>query len=496
MRRGLLIVCALALLAGCKTRTVIRERVVTVHDTVRVAVAAPVKAYSADWTGRTQSALDSLCGLALLGETQVGMCVFDLTAGTVVFERGLRQRMRPASTMKVITAVTAMTAVMGHPDCFALRCWVDMNDVERTGKTLAVKPSKTPNLILAGGMDPLLAYADLCALADTLAGQGIREVKDIRLDVSLADTTRWGEGWCWDDANEAMTPFSYNGSGAARGGRGSSRLAWRQQPEVPFVADLRKAFASRKIRVTGTIRRNLERTAPRTIIDAEAAIAAAPAGRSAAASGSAGSNPAVSSSADSRFAAVPAVGEMRDGMRLVARIGHRWEDVLVPMMKNSDNLYAEAMLHQLGLLAPGARPSLATIDDAFEALCSRLGLSAYNYRIADGSGRSLYNYATPELLCRLLNHAATQPWFALFRSSLPVMGVDGTLRKRCKGTTAEGNVQAKTGSLYAVSSLAGYTTSAEGHLLCFAIINQGLREGAMGRAFQDEVCKILTRATD
>ena len=61
------------------------------------------------------------------------------------------------------------------------------------------------------------------------------------------------------------------------------------------------------------------------------------------------------------------------------------------------------------------------------------------------------------------------------------------------GTEAEGNVRAKTGTVTGISSLAGYLTTASGHVLAFAIINQGINSSAMGRAFQDKVCQELCR---
>ena len=450
-------VSALAVLASCGTkvvvqRQVVQRQVVTVHDTVVVTMPVPVEtpreSYSSDWLVRTRKSLDSLCAMPLMKESQLGMLVLDLTAGEVVYEYGPRQRMRPASTMKVVTAVTAMTAVLDHPDCFKLRCWV-----EEYGEG-------TPDLVLVGGMDPMLEYKDLCSLADNLLSAGIREVSDVRLDVSLCDTTRWGEGWCWDDDNEAMTPFLYKGAGAARGGGGSSRQAWRQSPEKPFVTDLTKAFAARKVRIKGRVFVDRIHTAPRV---------------------------------PSSGVGYVRVGETVGGMRLVARVGHEWDTVLRPMMKNSDNLCAEAMLWQLGLVCGEKNPKIGRVDDALEGICRQYGLNASNYHVSDGSGRSLYNYVTPELLCVLLNHAALQPWFGRFLDALPLMGVDGTLKKRCIGTSAYSSVQAKTGSVTGVSSLAGYMCNSESHLLCFAIINQGVRNGGLGRAFQDEVCKVLTR---
>jgi D-alanyl-D-alanine carboxypeptidase/D-alanyl-D-alanine-endopeptidase (penicillin-binding protein 4) len=58
----------------------------------------------------------------------------------------------------------------------------------------------------------------------------------------------------------------------------------------------------------------------------------------------------------------------------------------------------------------------------------------------------------------------------VFRDALPIAGVDGTLRNRMKGTAAENNVRAKTGSLSSASSLGGYVTTAAGEKLAFTIM--------------------------
>jgi D-alanyl-D-alanine carboxypeptidase/D-alanyl-D-alanine-endopeptidase (penicillin-binding protein 4) len=57
-----------------------------------------------------------------------------------------------------------------------------------------------------------------------------------------------------------------------------------------------------------------------------------------------------------------------------------------------------------------------------------------------------------------------------FRAALPIAGVDGTLRNRMRGTPAENNLRAKTGSLSSAASLSGYVTSAAGERLVFSII--------------------------
>ena len=82
---------------------------------------------------------------------------------------------------------------------------------------------------------------------------------------------------------------------------------------------------------------------------------------------------------------------------------------------------------------------------------------------------------------------------AVLYPSLPIAGVDGTLKKRMKGGAAQGNVHAKTGTVSGVSSLAGYCRAANQHLLAFCIINQGVMKNAEGRDFQDKVCELLCR---
>lgn len=61
------------------------------------------------------------------------------------------------------------------------------------------------------------------------------------------------------------------------------------------------------------------------------------------------------------------------------------------------------------------------------------------------------------------------------------------------GTPAAANVRAKTGSVTAVSTLVGYTTQrSTGHLIAFAIMNQGVQRMADGRALQDKICILLS----
>lgn len=165
-------------------------------------------------------------------------------------------------------------------------------------------------------------------------------------------------------------------------------------------------------------------------------------------------------------------------------------EVLIPMMKKSDNMLAESMFWQLTeKRAWATRKECAT---QVASVISKAGLNPEHYTIADGSGLSLYNYVSAELLTGLLRYAYNnKKIFDPLYASLPIAGQDGTLAKRMIGTPAQNNVHAKTGSVTGISSLSGYCTAANGHLLCFSIINCGLPTLAPGRIFQNHVCQAL-----
>ena len=93
--------------------------------------------------------------------------------------------------------------------------------------------------------------------------------------------------------------------------------------------------------------------------------------------------------------------------------------------------------------------------------------------MADGSGLSFYDLLTTGMIIQLLEGMTRQEdIFPLFCQSLPIAGVDGTLRNRMKRTPAEGNLRAKTGTISGVSSLSGYVQTLDGEMIVFAMTMQ------------------------
>lgn len=159
-------------------------------------------------------------------------------------------------------------------------------------------------------------------------------------------------------------------------------------------------------------------------------------------------------------------------------------------LKQSQNLYMQDLLLAAGA-AVQARQAASSDRTGFVSteewaiiglrlVLDRIGIAPGESLIREGSGLTRANLATPRAMNRLLAALAARNDASVFMDALPVAGVDGTLANRMKGTAAEGNLRAKTGTLTQVYALAGFVTSAAGERLAFTILlnNYAPPEGA------------------
>jgi D-alanyl-D-alanine carboxypeptidase/D-alanyl-D-alanine-endopeptidase (penicillin-binding protein 4) len=166
-------------------------------------------------------------------------------------------------------------------------------------------------------------------------------------------------------------------------------------------------------------------------------------------------------------------------------------EVVALINKPSDNLITEITLKTLGKEVRGEGTTAAGVQVLREFLQSA-GLEMGAVHIVDGSGLSRINGVSPENFVRLLEYMRRSPHAEAFRESLPVYGVDGTLRNRLRGTPVQGNGYAKTGSLNRVSSLSGYLRTKSGRWLAFSIVMNAYNAPASdARALQDKLVQIL-----
>lgn len=369
---------------------------------------------STSWEDALRAGMEQLLAADMFATSQVGVMIYDLDADSVLFRRGEKQLLRPASTMKLVTAITALDRLGGgHQFLTELRYSGAIEGNVLRGDVYCV-----------GGFDPRFNADDMRAFVESLRRHGIDTIRGALVaDKTMKNADRFGKGWCWDDDNPVLSPLLING-------------------EDSFVVRLRGEICDAGVVVEGAME---ERAKPATT-----------------------------------FA--------------LCRRFHTIDQILMKMMKESDNLYAEAMLYQI---AASTGKRCADASDAaaiISRLVAKVGLQASQYTFADGSGLSLYDYVSAEMEVALLRYAYQNNNIYLhLLPSLPVAGVDGTLKGRMGGAFTGGNVRAKTGSVTGVSSLAGYCTAANGHRIAFAIINQGLPRLRPARDFQDRVCSLICR---
>ena len=154
--------------------------------------------------------------------------------------------------------------------------------------------------------------------------------------------------------------------------------------------------------------------------------------------------------------------------RLAAHQSVPLSALAVDMMKRSQNLYAETVLRTLGARTGGVATSG---PQAVADILASWNIGKEQAIVADGSGLSRYNCLTAGALVQILRRMHADPRHATyFRATLPVAGRDGTLSGRMMGTAAEGNAQAKTGSMTQVRTLSGYVETLDGEQLAFAIL--------------------------
>lgn len=170
------------------------------------------------------------------------------------------------------------------------------------------------------------------------------------------------------------------------------------------------------------------------------------------------------------------------------------EQIVADMNKFSNNYVAEMLIKNLGVVKKAKGASLADGMSVLNEHLQSLGLPAEQYHIQSPSGLSRENrmssYAMWKVLQHLRNDFRVQPEFL---SSLPIAGVDGTLKKRMKNSPAERWVRAKTGFLTGVITLAGYAGLEGGRVVTFSFIYNGSTDETKVRAFFDNLLIYLVK---
>ncbi|MGZ4963335.1 MAG: D-alanyl-D-alanine carboxypeptidase/D-alanyl-D-alanine endopeptidase [Limisphaerales bacterium] len=171
-------------------------------------------------------------------------------------------------------------------------------------------------------------------------------------------------------------------------------------------------------------------------------------------------------------------------------------EIVKGCMKPSQNQYAHLMLLQVGVQSSFAKTNQFTDDAGIAELrkfMGEIGQEWGSVLLEDGSGLGRGGLVTPNASVKLLTAMSKHRCAEQFYDALPIAGVDGTLKSRFKGTFAEKNVHAKTGSLRYVNTISGYVTDRGGEKLVFSVMlnNYSAGRDGSGRAESDKVVKMI-----
>jgi D-alanyl-D-alanine carboxypeptidase/D-alanyl-D-alanine-endopeptidase (penicillin-binding protein 4) len=443
--------------------------------------------------------INSVLSDSIFRHTLPSIKIVSLNSGEVLYRKNDTLLMHPASNLKLMTSATALHAL---GEDFRFKTSVLVDSLQSGGVVHG-------NLYLKGYGDPDLKTSDLDSLAATLYSMGIRRIDgDVVADDSYFDDLYWGNGWMWDDEPDPdemfISALSVNKncvtvSVAPATTPGDPPMV-TIKPSTPFITVLNSAktvddtsdyslkvsrlFKERlnTITVSGDIPRSSWPQQNRLSVWQPALYAAELFKESL------------------QRDSVTVLGQIRLGMSPTNAgelTSHLWpiDSVLIAMNKNSDNLSAENLLKAVGARQrgiPGTAQNGIYVENEF---LSSFGIDTSASSIVDGSGVSHYNLLTVDDIIRLLAGIAKRPNpFHVIYESLPIAGVDGTLESRMIGTTAQGTVRAKTGTISGVSAMSGYVTTRDGELLAFSMVMENfVMATRYYQRAQDRICQLLAR---
>ncbi|WP_026731311.1 D-alanyl-D-alanine carboxypeptidase/D-alanyl-D-alanine endopeptidase [Fischerella sp. PCC 9605] len=438
------------------------------------------------------TAVDAVINRPEFSRTRWGILVQNLGSTQTLYNRDAEKYFTPASNTKLLTTAAAL---------------------QQLGANYRIRTSVYSNgdgvLRVVGRGDPSLTDAQLIALAKQLKQKGITKIKQLIVDDSYIQGDIVNPSWQWEDllsgdgtpVNSLMVnqnTFSFIISPQTLGK--PLKLIWLNKDEKKQWQVINQSVTVAKnqpaaIKVTrdlkGAILR-IQGELPETSQPQFITIpVVAPAEyflqrlRSALAT----------EKITVKKTSVAASGSKNE-TELTAVLSPSLSELVMEANQNSNNFYTEALLRALAIKKPATK-NQSTADAGLEVLqttLTQLGVDSKSYLLFDGSGLSRKNLISPEALVETLQAMAKSPQASVFRASLPVAGVSGSLKSRFQGTPAAGIVQAKTGTLRGVVTLSGYVNTPSYSPVVFSImVNQTEQPASVVRQAIDEIVVILAQ---
>lgn len=436
---------------------------------------------------------------AQLPADSVAIVVQPLAGGAPLISHQASKAMNPASVMKLVTTYAALES-LGT----AYR-W--KTEVYRQGRLN--QGVLDGDLMIKGSGDPALGIADFWRLLQQVQQQGIRQIKgNLVLDLS-AYAPQVSQRPLLDD--EAWRGYNANPSALLLNGRNTSfRFAIVGADAKPAV-QVTQAFELPQVHVINTLQ--VRKGACNDWRgDLHYTVSPEADGVTVAFSGS------LPDQCDEHYLELSVLSDVQyvslSFKKLWAQLGGQFtgsvvlaptppmaervttwqspplDSVVRDINKWSNNVMARQLMLTLAL-ASGAQPADEEAGvQALKQVLRQRNLHFPELVLENGSGLSRNERISAEHLAQLLVTAYQRPLMPVMMASLPVLGVDGTTRKRLADSPSQGMAYLKTGSLEGVSSLAGYVQDQQGKRYVLVMIANHPHAAAM-RAVQDSLLKAL-----
>ena len=427
--------------------------------------------------------IDSLADAPSFANAHWGILIVDPTSGDTLYSRNAGKLFMPASNMKILTSATALAqlgAEYRFRTTFAARGAV-------SGGTLG------GDLVVIGRGDPSVsdhmlgnAMMPLRAIADSVIARGIRHITG-RV-VALGDAFPGevlGYGWSYDDFEDSYS--APTGELLFNEGFSVIRVRGGEYPGDAVQVEVRPARSFPHVRVSAT-------TGPQTAPDSARRRPNTLRARKDSTTweiildGQIGQRDTATIEVTHHDPGQAYIAAVREAFRdrgitidetatdtsarvdtLATLSSPPLSEILKALMKPSQNQIAEMLFHTVALRATG----VGSGDSArvvVERQLAQWGAVPSEAVVRDGSGLSRYDYISPRTTVRVLDAMRRAPTFQAYYDAMPIGGVDGTIRNRMRGTPAQGNVHAKTGSVALARSLSGYVTTANQRMLIFSFL--------------------------
>ncbi len=376
------------------------------------------------------------------------------------------QAMNPASVMKLLTTYAALD-LLGPAWTWKTSVWIDADAVD--GKL-------NGNLYLRGSGDPRFAIEHLWSLLRQVRQRGIQQINgDIVLDRTVFNVPAIDPG-AFDD--KPMRPYNVGPDGLLLNFRALrfTLLPGNGKPQVIQETPNDALRVDNRLRSTSTdcgsdwkdqiqtrlIPENggqrLEFSGSYSLLCGERALNLAPLPADLHADGLVRSL--------WRELGGTLNGQVRNGtvatasLRLLEYESEPLANAVRDINKFSNNVMARQLFLTLGNDTAPATPERA--QQRIRDWLNSRGLRFNELVIENGSGLSRRERISADSLNRLLLDAWSSPVMPEFVASMPIVGFDGTMKKRLKASEASGRAHIKTGTLEGVKTAAGYALDGQG----------------------------------